>query len=202
MILKVHPENPAPRHLKQIIDVLNEGGVIIIPTDSVYAIACDIHNTKAYERILQLKGIKKKDANFSFLFHDLSQLSDFTLPFSNTCFKEMRKVLPGPFTFILKANNKVPKIFHNKKKTIGIRIPDNLIVAEIINELGNPLMTTSLKGDDEILEYMTDPEMIHEKYGHLVDMVVDGGYGDLTPSTVISCVNDDLEIIRQGKGIV
>ena len=200
MILKVHPENPAPRHLKQIIETIKQGGVIIIPTDSVYAIACDIYNTKAYERILQLKGIKKKEANFSFLFYDLSQLSEFTLPFSNSCFKAIKKSLPGPFTFILKANNKVPNIFQNKKKTIGIRIPNNLIVTEIVNELGTPLMTTSLKGDDELLEYMTDPELIHEKYEKLVDLVIDGGYGDLTPSTVVSCVENNIEIIRQGKG--
>jgi tRNA threonylcarbamoyl adenosine modification protein (Sua5/YciO/YrdC/YwlC family) len=202
MILKVHPENPAPRHLKQIIETIKQGGIIIIPTDSVYAIAWDIHNTKAYERILQLKGIKKKEANFSFLFFDLSQLSEFTLPFSNSCFKAIKKSLPGPFTFILNANNKVPKIFQNKKKTIGIRIPDNLIVTEIINELGTPLMTTSIKGDDDFLEYMTDPELIHEKFEKLVDLVVDGGIGDLTPSTVVSCVDGEIDIVRQGKGIL
>ena len=200
MILKVHPKNPAPRHIKKIIEVIKSGGLIIIPTDSVYALACDIHNPKAYERILQLKGIKKKDAHFSFLFNDLSQLSDYTLPFNNDCFKLMRKSLPGPYTFILKANSKIPTIFQNKKKTIGIRIPNNLIVSSLINELGSPLMTTSLKGDDEILEYFIEPEAIHENFEKLVDLVVDGGFGDLEPSTVISCLNDEIEIIREGKG--
>ncbi len=200
MIIKVHPENPAPRHLKQIIKIIKAGGVIIIPTDSVYAIACDIHHPKAYERILQIKGIKKKDAHFSFLFNDLSQLSDYTLPFNNDCFKLMRKNLPGPYTFILNANSKIPTIFQNKKKTIGIRIPNNLIVSSIIEELDGPLMTTSLKGEDEILEYFTDPDIIHDKLNKLVDLVIDGGYGELDPSTVVSCLNDEIEVIREGKG--
>jgi len=200
MLIKVHPDNPAPRHIKMIAETIKDGGVVIIPTDSVYAVACGIHSPKAYERILQIKGIKKKEANFSFLFNNLSQITDYTLPFTKECYKLMRKSLPGPFTFILRANNKIPKLFQSKKKTIGIRVPDNKIVSAIIDAVGTPLMTTSLKGDDELLEYFINPELIYEAYGKQVDMVVDGGYGDITPSTVISCLNDEIEVIREGKG--
>ncbi len=202
MMIKIYPENPAPKHIKMVIDALESGGVVIFPTDTVYAFGCSIYQPKALDKIAQLKGIKKEKANFSFIFNDLSMLSEFTKPFDNSTFRLMRKNLPGPFTFILNANNKVPKIFQSKKKTIGIRIPDNNILAAVIEELGHPLVTTSIHDDDEIVEYTTDPELIHERYKDKVDLVVDGGYGDNEASTVVDCTGDEPEIIRQGKGVL
>ena len=201
-MIKIYPENPAPKHIKMVIETLEAGGVVIFPTDTVYALGCSIYQPKALDKIALLKGIKKEKANFSFLFNDLSMLSEFTKPFDNSTFRLMRKNLPGPFTFILNANNKVPKIFQSKKKTIGIRIPDNNILAAVIEELGHPLVTTSIHDDDEIVEYTTDPELIHERYKDKVDLVVDGGYGDNEASTVVDCTGDEPEIIRQGKGVL
>jgi len=200
MIIKLYPENPSPRGIKTVVECLEDGGVIIFPTDTIYAMGCDLYKTKAHARIAQIKGIKKEKANFSFLCHDLSHLSDFTKPLSNDVFKLMKSTLPGPFTYILEANNSVPKIVHRKKKTVGIRVPDNNITTEIIRQLGNPLMSTSIHDEDEIIEYTTDPELIHEKFGNLVDIVIDGGYGDNEPSTIIDATGDEIYVVREGKG--
>ncbi len=201
-MIKIYPENPAPKHIKMVIETLEAGGVVIFPTDTVYALGCSIYQPKALDKIALLKGIKKEKANFSFLFNDLSMLSEFTKPFDNSTFRLMRKNLPGPFTFILNANNKVPKIFQSKKKTIGIRIPENNILASIIEELGHPLVSTSIHDDDEIIEYTTDPELIFEKYKDRVDLIINGGYGDNEASTVVDCTGNEPEIIREGKGVL
>lgn len=202
MLIKIYPENPNPRHIQIITECLRNGGVIIYPTDTVYAIGCDISQPRAVERVAQIKGVKAEKANFSLICQDLRHISDFTKPFSTSVYKAMKKALPGPFTFILNANNHVPKLFQSKKKTVGIRVPDNSICFEIVKELGNPIISTSVYDDDEILEYTTDPELIHEKYQHQVDIVVDGGYGDNQASTVIDCTTDELVIKRQGKGML
>jgi len=202
MLLKIYEDNPSEKQISTVKECLEDGGVIIFPTDTIYALGCDIFKGKAIDRIAQIKGVKKEKANFSFLCHDLSQLSDYTKPITNDVFKLMKRTLPGPFTYILEANNNVPKILHRKKKTVGIRIPNNEITREIIRMLGNPIMSTSVHDDDEIIEYTTDPELIYEKYGNMVDIVIDGGYGDNEPSTIIDCSGDDIEIIRQGKGIL
>lgn len=197
---KLYKENPDPRLIKQIVDILRDGGVIIYPTDTVYGLGCDIYNQKAVERIARLKGIKLEKANFSFICYDLSNLSEFTKVASNHVFKIMKHNLPGPFTFVLNANSNVPKLFKSKKKTVGIRIPDNNICREIVKELGNPILTTSVKNDDDIIEYTTDPEIIKEDYDKLVNAVIDGGIGKNIPSTVVDCSGDEIEIIRQGAG--
>ncbi|MFO8068321.1 MAG: L-threonylcarbamoyladenylate synthase [Bacteroidales bacterium] len=202
MLVKIYPENPNPRQIKNVVDCLRDGGIIIYPTDTVYAIGCDIYNPKAVAKVAAIKSTKVEKANFSFICYDLSHISDYTKPFSTSIYKLMKKALPGPFTFILNANNNVPKIFQSRKKTIGIRIPDNSISREIVLELGNPIMSTSVYDDDEIIEYTTDPELIHEKYESLVDIVIDGGFGDNEASTVVDCTKDEIEIIRQGKGII
>ncbi|MCQ2265257.1 MAG: threonylcarbamoyl-AMP synthase, partial [Bacteroidales bacterium] len=172
------------------------------PTDTIYGIGCDIFKQKSIERITQILGDKKKKSAMTFICHDLSNLSDYTKPISNNVFKAMKKALPGPFTFILEANNNVPKILQSNKKSVGIRVPDNNIVREIVEQLGHPILSTSVKDDDEIVEYTTDPELIHERYGDLVDIVIDGGYGDNVPSTVVNCVDGEIEIVREGKGDV
>jgi len=202
MLLKVHPENPSQRQILKACEVLQKGGVLVYPTDTVYALGCDIYNIKAVDRIARMKGIRLKDADFSFIFSDLSQLSDYTKLISNAVFKMMKAYLPGPYTFILPARNNVPRIFHSKKKTIGIRIPENNIPLEIVRELGHPIMTTSIHDDDELIEYTTDPELIWDKYKDQVDAVIDGGYGQNEASTVIDCTNHDPVVIRQGIGIV
>ncbi|MDY0104541.1 MAG: L-threonylcarbamoyladenylate synthase [Lentimicrobium sp.] len=202
MLLKIYPENPNPKYIQTVVECLMDGGIIIYPTDTIYGLGCDIFKSKAIERIAQIKGIKAEKANFSFICNDLSQLSDFSRPISNDVFKLMRKNLPGPFTFILNASNNVPKLIQSKKKTVGIRIPDHTIPIEIVRELGHPIMSTSIHDDDEILEYSTDPELIYEKYSNLVDIVIDGGYGDNEPSTVVDCTSNELLIIREGKGIL
>jgi tRNA threonylcarbamoyl adenosine modification protein (Sua5/YciO/YrdC/YwlC family) len=200
MLLKIYPENPSEKQIRTVAECLNDGGVIIFPTDTIYAMGCDIYKPRAIDRVAQIKGIKKQKANFSFICHDLSQLSDFTKPISNEVFKLMKSSLPGPFTFILNSNTNVPKIFQSKKKTVGIRIPDNNIPLHIIRELGNPVMSTSIHDEDEIVEYTTDPELIYEKYGKMVDIVIDAGYGDNTPSTIVDCTGDDIVVVREGKG--
>lgn len=200
MLLKIHPETPSSRQVQKVVECLANDGIIIFPTDTIYALGCSINSPKAIDKVARLKGVKKEKANFSFLFYDLSQLSEYTLPIDNEVFKLMRRTLPGPFTYILKANNSVPKIFHNKKKTLGIRIPQNNIVSEIIKEMGHPLMSTSLHDEDQILEYATDPELIYEKYKDRVDIVIDGGFGDNQPSTVIDCTGDEILMVREGKG--
>lgn len=200
MLLKIYPENPNPRFIQLAVGCLRQGGVIIYPTDTVYAIGCDIFQPRAVERVAQIKGIKVREANFSLICQDLRHISDLTRPFSTSVYKAMKKALPGPFTFILNANNQVPKIFQSRKKTIGIRVPGNSIIREIVRELGNPVISTSVYDDDEILEYTTDPELIHEKYENLVDLVIDGGFGDNQASTVIDCTSDELVLVRRGKG--
>lgn len=202
MLITIHPDNPNPRLIKTVAECLSDGGVVIYPTDTVYGLACDIYKSRAFERIAQIKGIRKEKANFTFVFTDFSQLSDFTKPIPNDVFRLMRNSLPGAFTFILNANSNVPKIFQSRKKTLGIRIPENKIALEIIKALGNPIMSTSIHDDDDIIEYTTDPELIHEKYENIVDIVVDGGFGDNKPSTIIDCTDDELLIVREGKGLL
>lgn len=202
MLLKIYPENPNPRQIKMVVDCLMDGGIIIYPTDTVYGLGCDIFKSKAIERIALIKGIKVDKANFSFICNDLSQLSDYSKPIPNNIFKLMKSNLPGPFTFILNASNNVPKLIQSKKKTVGIRIPENNIPLEIVKSLGNPIMSTSIHDEDEILEYTTDPELIYEKYNKLVDIVIDGGFGGNEPSTVIDCTTDEAVVVREGKGVI
>lgn len=200
LFIKLYEENTNQRQLDKVVEILRSGGVIIYPTDSVYGIGCDIYNHRAIERIARIKNMKPGKAQFSMICFDLSQLSDYTTPISNPVFKLMKKSLPGPFTFILNANSKVPKVFQSNKKTIGIRVPDNKIILTIAREFGNPILTTSVRDDDEIIEYTTDPELIFENYRDLVDIVIDGGYGNNQPSTVVDCTGPEPEIIRQGIG--
>lgn len=200
MLLKIYPENPSQRAIDQVVKCLEDGGIIIYPTDTIYGIGCDIFKPKSVERITEILGDKKKKNAMTFICPDLSSLSDYTKPISNNIFKAMKKVLPGPFTFILEANNNVPKLLQSNKKTVGIRVPDNNIIREIVRQLGHPILSTSVKDDDEVIEYTTDPELIHEKYDRQVDIVIDGGYGDNTPSTVLDCTSGDIEIVREGKG--
>ena len=202
MLLRIYPENPNERQIRIVTECLNDGGIIIYPTDTVYGIGCDIFKLKAVERVAMLRGIKPEKARFSFICHNLSQLSDFCKPIDNATFKLMKAYLPGPFTFILDANNNVPKLIQSKKKTIGIRIPDNPIPLEIVKMLEHPIMSTSIHDEDDIIEYTSDPELIYEKYEHLVDIVIDGGYGGNEVSTIIDCTSGKMEIIRQGKGIL
>ena len=202
MFLKLHAENPNPRNVKMIIECLENDGVIIFPTDTIYAIGCSVNSSKALDRIARIKGVKKEKANFSFIFHDLSMLSEFTKPINNDVFKLMKRNLPGAFTFIVEANNNVPKLFKNNKKTIGIRIPDQPIITNIVRELGCPIITTSIIDEDEISGFMTDPEEINDAYSDKVDIVIDGGYGDKEESTVVDCTDNDIVILREGKGIL
>lgn len=198
-LVKIYPENPNPKEINKVLQVLRNGGLVIYPTDTVYGLGCDITNTKALERIARLKGIKLEKANFSFICYDLSNLSDYVKQIDTATFKILKKALPGPFTFILPGNNNLPKEF-KKKKTVGIRIPDNNIIREIVRQLGNPIVTTSIHDDDEILEYSTDPELIFEKWQDKVDLVIDGGYGDNMPSTIVDLSEGEPELIREGKG--
>lgn len=202
MLIKIHPDNPDQRKIDQIVTLLRKGAVIIYPTDTVYSMACDLMNRKAVEKMAKLKGVKLEKANFSLICYDLSGISDYTVQFGNNIYKLMNRALPGPYTFILNANTSVPKLFKSKKKTIGIRVPDNNIARELVKFLGNPIISTSVHDDDEILEYITDPELIHEKYENQVDVVIDGGYGQNEASTVIDCTDNDPIIIREGIGSV
>jgi len=200
MLIKLYKENPSEKHIRTIVECLRDGGIIIYPTDTVYTFGCDIYKQKAIEKIARLKGVDPKKNNFTIVCKDLSSLSDYTKPISNPTFKMMRRCLPGPFTFILEANNKVPKLFQHKKKTVGIRIPNNSIVQHIIDELGNPILSTSLHHQDHILDYITDPELIHEEYGNEVDIVIDGGYGGNIASTIVDCSKGENIIVREGLG--
>ena len=202
MLLKIYPENPSQRAIDQVVKCLQDGGIIIYPTDTIYGIGCDIFKPKSVERITEILGDKKKKNAMTFICSDLSNLSDYTKPIPNNIFKVMKKVLPGPFTFILEANNNVPKLLQSNKKTVGIRVPDNNIIREIVSVLGHPILSTSVKDDDEVVEYTTDPELIYERYGHLVDIVIDGGYGGNVPSTVVDCTSDEMEVVREGLGDV
>jgi len=200
MLVKIYPENPNPREIQKVVEVLRSGGLVIYPTDTIYGLGCDINNSKAVEKISLIKGLNLKKDHLSFICHDMSHLSSYTKPLDSYVFKLLKKHLPGPFTFILPANNNVPKLFKNNKKTIGFRIPDNSIIREIVRELGNPVLNTSIHDEDEIIEYTTDPELIYEKYQNLVDIIIDGGFGDNQASTVVDCTKTPYEILRQGKG--
>lgn len=198
MLVKIYPENPNPKEIDRVVKILQEGGLIIYPTDTVYAIGCDALNVRAVEKICKMKGINPEKSNLSIICYDMSNISEYAKVDNNT-FKMMKKNLPGAFTFILNTTSTLPKIYKNKK-TVGIRIPDNNIVRELVLALGNPLLTTSVKDDDEVIEYTTDPELIAEKYENIVDLVIDGGYGGIEGSTVVDCTSGEPEIMRQGKG--
>ncbi len=202
MLIKLYAEHPSQRHLQSITNCLLDGGIIIYPTDSVYAFACLPTKNAAVEKLCQLKGIKKKDAQFSFAFPDLSLLSNYAKLNDKSTFKLLKRHLPGPFTFILNASNSAPKIFHSKKKTIGIRIPSNPISQHILQTLDMPLISSSVNAEDEFLDYNTDPEILHDSLGDMVDMVVDGGYASTDYTTVVDCTDDTPNIIRQGLGIL
>ncbi len=197
--IKIYEENPNPKEIAKAVKVLRDGGLVIYPTDTVYGLGCDITNTRALERIARIKGVKLEKANFSFICADLSNLSDYVRQIDTPTFKILKRALPGPYTFILPGNNNLPKVF-KKKKTVGIRVPDNTIARKLVEELGNPIVSTSIHDEDELIEYTTDPELIYEKWDNLVDLVIDGGYGDNEASTVIDLTSYEPEIIREGKG--
>lgn len=197
--IKIYPENPNEKEIDKVVSVLKKGGLIIYPTDTVYGLGCDITNTKALEKIARIKGVKLEKSNFSFVCKDLSNLSDYVKQIDNPTFKLLKRALPGAYTFILQGNNKLPKVF-KKKKTVGIRVPDCTIAREIVNKLGNPIVSTSIYDEDEVIEYTTDPELIFEKWQSKVDLVIDGGYGDNTASTIIDLSTDEIHVIREGKG--
>jgi tRNA threonylcarbamoyl adenosine modification protein (Sua5/YciO/YrdC/YwlC family) len=203
MLLKIHPDNPEPRKIKQIVEVLQNDGVIIYPTDTIYGLGCSIYSHKAMERICRIKNIDPEKANLSFICSDLSNISDFTKPISTPVFKLMKKLLPGPFTFLLNANNELPKLLKNKKKTVGIRVPNSPIVRSIVDELNAPLLSSSIKNidmEDNFLEYPTDPQEIYEQYHHQVDLIIDGGYGGNIASTIIDCTGNSPVLNRKGLG--
>lgn len=200
MLLEIRPTSIDQRKIDTVITTLRKGGIIVIPTDTVYSFACDLYNKRALEKLAKLKGTKLKKANFSLVCYDLSTLSEFTKPIGRNIYKAMNKALPGPYTFILNASNKIPKLFDSNKKEVGIRIPDNEIGREIVRLLGNPLAVTSVHDEDEILDYTCDPFEIFERFENDVDLVIDGGIGTLEPSTIINCVNEELDIIREGLG--
>ncbi|ARV14453.1 L-threonylcarbamoyladenylate synthase [Polaribacter sp. SA4-12] len=197
--IKIYNDNPNQKAIDKVVAVLKRGGLVIYPTDTVYGLGCDITNTKALEKIAQIKGVKLEKAKFSFICNNLSHLSDYVKQIDSATFKILKKALPGPYTFILPGSNNLPKVF-KKKKAVGIRIPDNNITRTLVESLGNPIVTTSIRDDDEVLEYTTDPELIFEKWGKLVDIVIDGGYGDNQASTVIDFTEGYPEVIREGKG--
>ena len=197
--IKLYPKNPDPRRIEHIVRALRDGAVVIYPTDTIYGMGCDIHNARAVERVARIKGIKPTKNDFSFICYDLSHIADYARV-SNQAFKLMKSLLPGPFTFILQATGNVPKLLNTNKKTVGIRVPDNDIPRQIVHQLGNPIITTSIRDEDEIIEYSTDPELIFEKFQNQVDIVVDGGYGGNVPSTIVDATDDDFSVIRQGLG--
>lgn len=197
--IRLYEENPDPRKITQIVNVLRGGGLIIYPSDTIYGLGCDIFNQKAVDKVRRIKNVNDKKMDLAFVCYDLSHLSVYAKNVSTPVFKLMKKTLPGPYTFILNASSKVPKILKVKKKKVGIRIPNNRIPREIVKELGNPIVTTSLHDDDQILEYATDPELIYEQYKNQVDLIIDGGYGDNQASTILDYSGEELEIIRQGK---
>jgi len=200
--LSIHPDNPQANRIEEVIDCLKNGGLIVYPTDTVYGIGCDLTNKNAIERLCRIKGIKPEKINLSFICYDLSHISEYVKHLDTSVFKALKKNLPGPFTFILEASNNVPKTLIAKKKTVGIRIPNHKIPLMLVKELGRPLISSSIKDDDEILEYTTDPELIYEKYKNLVDIVIDSGNSGNIPSTIVDCTDGDLEVTRQGLGIL
>lgn len=199
--IKIYDDNPNPREIEKVVSVLKNGGLIIYPTDTIYGLGCDISNHRALEKIARLKNIKLDKAALSFICYDLSNLSEYVKQIDTPTYKILKRTLPGPYTFILNGNNNLPKVF-KKKKTVGIRIPDNNIIREIVKELGNPVVTTSIRDDDDVIEYTTDPELIYEKWGSKVDIIIDGGYGDNQPSTIVDLTQSEPVIIREGKGDV
>lgn len=198
MLIKIYPENPNPREVSKVVNLLKDGALIVYPTDTVYAIGCDALNVRAVEKLCALKGVNPLKSNLSIVCFDLSDISEYA-QVSNRTFKLLKKNLPGPFTFILPTSSKLPKIYKNRKE-VGVRVPDNTIARVLVEELGNPILSMSVHDKDEMVEYSTDPELIHEKYGEDVAVVIDGGYGDDIPSTVVTCLDDEFEILRQGKG--
>ena len=200
-LIKIYNENPNEREIDKVVKVLQKGGIIIYPTDTVYGLGCDITNTKAMEKVAQLKGLKLDKANFSFICYDLSNLSDYVKQIDTPAYKILKKALPGPYTFVLPSSTNLPKAFKNKK-TVGIRIPDNNIIRELVKKLGNPIVSTSIYDEDDLLEYTTDPELIFEKWGNKVDIVIDGGYGSNIPSTVIDLSEGEITVLREGLGSV
>ena len=199
LLLKIYNENPHPRQIEKVVNILRNGGLVIYPTDTVYGLGCDITHTKAMEKLANIKGVKPEKSNFSFICNDLSHLSDYTKQISTPTYKILKRALPGPYTFILPGSNALPKVF-KKKKTVGIRVPDNNIARQMVAALGNPVASTSIRDDDDVLEYTTDPELIFEKWQHLVDVVIDGGYGDNHASTIINLTQEIPEVLREGKG--
>lgn len=200
MLIRLYNENPNSGKLRQVVDILENGGVIIYPTDTVYAMGCSIAAKKAIDKIARFKGLNPDNPDLSLIFYNMSMLSEYTIIRDNTIFKLLKRNLPGPFTFIVRANSQIPRMFMGKKKTVGIRIPDNNIVREIVRELGKPLITSSIHDSDEVVEYTTDPELIHEKYKDFADAVIDGGAGNNEASTVIDCTGEEIEVVRQGLG--
>jgi tRNA threonylcarbamoyl adenosine modification protein (Sua5/YciO/YrdC/YwlC family) len=200
-IIKIYPDKPSESAIAKVVKVLKDGGLVIYPTDTVYGLGCDITNSRALEKIAKIKGVKLDKANFSFICHDLSNLSDYVKQIDTSTFKLLKRALPGPYTFILPGNNNLPKEF-KKKTTVGIRVPDNSIALEIVRQLGNPIVSTSIHDEDEMIEYTTDPELIFEKWQNLVDLVIDGGYGDNIGSTIIDLSGDEPVVVREGKGSV
>lgn len=199
MLLNIHPDNPQERYIDQVVEILRKDGVMIYPTDTIYGIGCDIYNTTAVERICRIKGIDAKKAQFSFICSDLSHISDYTKSLDTPTFRLLKNTLPGPYTFILNASKQVPKIIKAKKETVGIRVPDNNICKMIVERLGHPIMSASLPMDGDV-EYYTDPEVMEEEFGNLVDVIIDGGHGSLIPSTVIDCTTSAHEVLREGAG--
>ena len=197
--VKIYEENPNSKEIKKVVAILKKGGLIIYPTDTVYGLGCDITNTKALEKIARIKGVKLNKANFSFICHDLSNISDYVKQIDTTTFKILKRALPGPYTFVLSGSKSLPKAFKNKK-TVGIRVPNNTIALDIVRQLGNPIVSTSIYDEDEIIEYTTDPELILEKWNNLVDLVIDGGYGDNEASTIIDFSQGEPFVVREGKG--
>ena len=200
MLLEIHPDNPQPRLIAQVVECLNDGGLISYPTDTLYGLGCDIYHKAAMEKLYRYKGLKAGKANLSFICSDLSHISEYAAQLDNSTYKLMKRALPGPYTFILRASNSIPKLFKNNKKTIGIRVPDHAIAHAIIDALGHPIVSTSVRNNDDFMDYQTDPFIIHEELGDLVDIVIDGGSGGIYPSTVIDCTEMEPEVIREGKG--
>jgi tRNA threonylcarbamoyl adenosine modification protein (Sua5/YciO/YrdC/YwlC family) len=199
-LLKIHPENPEARKIDRVVSLLKEGGIVVYPTDTIYGIGCDLMNRKAVERLCKILNIKPQKLNLSFICHDMSQISEYVRRMDTPVFKVLKKNLPGPFTFILESSNKVPKILDVNKKTVGIRIPNHAIPLQLVSKLGNPFITSSIKDDDVIKEYTTDPEEMYEDFKNTVDLVIDGGAGGNVPSTIVDCTSDNFEITRQGLG--
>ncbi|MGB9696591.1 MAG: L-threonylcarbamoyladenylate synthase [Ignavibacteria bacterium] len=200
MLLRIHPRNPELRKIQLVVDILQNGGVIIYPTDTVYAIGCSIMQPRALERIARIKGVDTKKVNFSIICHSLSNITDYAFNIDTPVYRIMKRTLPGPYTFILRANSNVPKIFQSKKKTVGIRVPNNKIPLTIVEELGVPIISTSIHNDDKIVDYITDPALIYEKFEKLIDVIIDGGFGGNKPSTVLDCTDKEIIVLREGLG--